>query len=328
MFMKNKRMLLGLGFGVAMLLALLSTVLVALPKTHAAGSWPLEKSGSRGENVASVQYMLQAKGYQVQADGQFGSLTAQAVMSFQGKNGLTADGIVGPLTWEKLIVTTRAGDSGPAVVALQRQLNAHGSQLTTDGKFGPLTTQAVQNFQSHHSLTADGIAGPRTWNSLVGGGNGGGGGSYAVVHTPTITASFINRVLAANNSPAQGTGQAMYDYGVQYGIDPVYALAFFRHESSFGKNGIATANKSLGNIRCSTSSTTYTCHNGFRRYATWAAGYEDWYKLIRHSYVDQQNLRTIEQIVPVYAPASENDVAAYISSVEQAVDAWRAGRLS
>ena len=150
-----------------MLLALLSTVWVVLPKTHAASSWPLEQNGSRGENVASVQYMLQAKGYQLQADGQFGSLTAQAVMSFQGKNGLTADGIVGPLTWEKLIVTTRAGDSGPAVVALQRQLNAHGSQLTTDGKFGPLTTQAVQNFQSHHSLTADGVARPKTWLALL-----------------------------------------------------------------------------------------------------------------------------------------------------------------
>ena len=31
----------------------------------------------------------------------------------------------------------------------------------------------------------------------------------------------------------------MYDLGVKYGIDPVFALAFFMHESLFGTTGEA-----------------------------------------------------------------------------------------
>jgi hypothetical protein len=59
--------------------------------------------------------------------------------------------------------------------------------------------------------------------------------SYPMAGAPTISAEFTNRVFAAYGSPAVGTGQQLYDLGVQYGIDPVYALAFFLHEDSFGK---------------------------------------------------------------------------------------------
>ena len=156
---------------------------------------------------------------------------------------------------------------------------------------------------------------------------------YPVTGTPTISAAFMNRVLAAYGSPAAGTGQALYDLGVQAGIDPVYALAFFLHEDSFGKTGIGAANHSLGNIRCSAG---YTCQDGFRYYATWAEGYQDWYTLILNGYVRGQvtgsivghDCTTVGQVVPVYAPSSDhNNVAGYIAAVEHAVDTWRCGRI-
>ena len=56
-------------------------------------------------------------------------------------------------------------------------------------------------------------------------------GPYAVLGPPTITADFINQVLSSYGSPAAGKGLALYNYGVEYGIDPVLALAFFLHES-------------------------------------------------------------------------------------------------
>src|SRR5579859_6595526 len=74
--------------------------------------------------------------------------------------------------------------------------------------------------------------------------------SYSVAGSPTVSAAFINWVLAAYHSPAAGKGQALYDLGVKYGIDPVYALAFFWHESGFGTTGEATVTRSLGNERC------------------------------------------------------------------------------
>lgn len=146
---------------------------------------------------------------------------------------------------------------------------------------------------------------------------------YAVVGKPSISAEFINRVLALYDSPATGKGQALYDDGVKYGIDPVYALAFFMHESRFGTTGVATVTHSLGNIRATTGHAQY---DGYRMYRTWEEGFADWYRLIAKLYVAQWGLSTVDQIVPVYAPGSDNnDVAAYIASVKQAVDTWRSG---
>jgi len=146
---------------------------------------------------------------------------------------------------------------------------------------------------------------------------------YTVVGKPSISAEFINRVLAWYDSPAVGKGQALYDDGVKYGIDPVYALAFFMHESRFGTTGVATVTHSLGNIRATAGHARY---QGYRMYRTWEEGFEDWYRLIAKLYVAQWGLSTIDQIVPTYAPSSDNnDVTAYIGAVKQAVDTWRSG---
>jgi hypothetical protein len=58
------------------------------------------------------------------------------------------------------------GDRGPDVVALQRRLNALGSQLTVDGGFGVGTRAAVMAFQADHGLTADGVVGSSTRAAL------------------------------------------------------------------------------------------------------------------------------------------------------------------
>ena len=147
--------------------------------------------------------------------------------------------------------------------------------------------------------------------------------SYSVIGPPTISAAFINQILSANSSPAAGTGQAIFDLGQKYGIDPVFAMAFFEHESSFGTKGVARVTRSAGNIRASAG---YAQFEGYRAYRNWTAGFEDWYKLIKTLYIGQWGLTTVEQIVPVYAPSSDsNDVPAYISAVESAVDQWRSG---
>ena len=94
--------------------------------------------------------------------------------------------------------------------------------------------------------------------------------SYRVLGRPSISADFINRVLDHYQSPAARKGQALYDDGVKYGIDPVYALAFFMHESSFGTTGVATVTHSLGNIRYSAG---YQNYEGYRKYRTWEEGF-------------------------------------------------------
>lgn len=132
-------------------------------------SWPIVKKGDINIEVKAVQYLLKHRGYSITVDGNFGTGTETTVKSFQTANGLTADGIVGSATWQKLIVTVRNGNTGEAVKAVQDLLkNKFGYSLTIDGIFGTGTENAVKNFQSKNGLTADGIVGSNTWMYLTG----------------------------------------------------------------------------------------------------------------------------------------------------------------
>jgi hypothetical protein len=61
------------------------------------------QNGSSGDAVRAAQTELAAHGYNVAVDGAFGPATDSAVRSFQSAHGLTADGVVGPQTWQALV---------------------------------------------------------------------------------------------------------------------------------------------------------------------------------------------------------------------------------
>ena len=62
-------------------------------------SEPALHNGSQGEKVWKLQERLQVLGYYTDAvDGQFGQGTRDAVIAFQKKNGLEADGYAGEET--------------------------------------------------------------------------------------------------------------------------------------------------------------------------------------------------------------------------------------
>lgn len=64
------------------------------------------KSGSTGGEVKEVQRRLKEWGYyKGNVDGIFGTGTKNAVIAFQKKNGLTADGVVGKATYKALGMT-------------------------------------------------------------------------------------------------------------------------------------------------------------------------------------------------------------------------------
>lgn len=153
-------------------------------------------------------------------------------------------------------------------------------------------------------------------------------GGSSVVGSPSLSAQFINQVLSNAVSPAQGTGDTFYSMSQKYGIDDIYALAFFQHESSFGTAGEARSSLSIGNLRCVYAGYEDLgpwCADGYTHWPSWEAGIEAWYRLIRRVYVDSWHCSTVEAIIPHYAPnADNNNEVAYISSVEQSVSTWRA----
>ena len=76
----------------------------AMPVETTVVGRPMVSYGSRGDAVHKLQELLNALGYDCgSVDGIFGSKTKAAVLAFQKANRLAADGIVGPLTWGKLV---------------------------------------------------------------------------------------------------------------------------------------------------------------------------------------------------------------------------------
>lgn len=141
--------------------------------------------GSSGNAVKALQKNLNTvmkSGLTV--DGAFGAATQTALIAFQKKYKLVADGEYGPKsaammkgalagkttpvppkpkppTPPKLTVD---GDFGPATcAAMQKSLNSHGASLSVDGAMGRLTNTALQKFLK---VTADGIVGPLTVKAL------------------------------------------------------------------------------------------------------------------------------------------------------------------
>jgi murein L,D-transpeptidase YcbB/YkuD len=62
--------------------------------------------------------------------------------------------------------TLSEGDSGPRVRRLQRALARLGLDVSSDGVYGPGTTEAVRRFQADAGLDADGVVGPQTASAI------------------------------------------------------------------------------------------------------------------------------------------------------------------
>ncbi|MBM6721526.1 spore cortex-lytic enzyme [Pseudoflavonifractor phocaeensis] len=93
--------------GALALVFLLNIALISLAQYAQAVTY---RQGSTGEQVRIIQSKLKNWGYyDGTVDGIFGSRTAEAVKYFQRKNGLTADGIVGPATLRALGMSTGGG---------------------------------------------------------------------------------------------------------------------------------------------------------------------------------------------------------------------------
>lgn len=179
--------------------------IAAIPSSYP-GS-PLRR-GSTGTNVRILQKQLSriAKDYpsfgKPVVTGTFDEATENSVKKFQKQFSLTADGVVGRATWNKVSfiyvsvkdlaeltsegetaegtqsaggwpgTVLRRGSTGSNVEQVQfwlsdlAQFDSSLVRVTVDGSYGAATERAVRAFQQKQSLTADGVVGQRTWNTL------------------------------------------------------------------------------------------------------------------------------------------------------------------
>lgn len=120
-------------------------------------------------------------------DGDFGNKTEEAVRLFQAHTGLTADGVIGTMTWDKIIAKYKEdpdpnpipdfpqppleyGSTGLEVQKMQSYLNRlmlPATPISEDGVYGAKTEAKVIAFQNTHTLTPDGKIGYETWDKII-----------------------------------------------------------------------------------------------------------------------------------------------------------------
>ena len=152
----------------------------ATPRTNVT----LDTSSSRKSDIGSLQSRLIDLGYLSGSVTQrYDGGTEYAVIAFQNRNGLYADGIAGPDTLTRLyssdarrasqlaatigVALYEGDDDHDAVRAMQRRLKELGYLSgNVDGSYGSKTTAAVMRFQDVNGLSMTGNADVRTLSAL------------------------------------------------------------------------------------------------------------------------------------------------------------------
>lgn len=94
------------------LMVILVNILMIQIIANASHADALSKVGSSGNEVTQIQTKLKNWGYYFgSVDGVFGTQTKEAVIRFQKKNGLTADGVAGSATLAALGINSSSGGS-------------------------------------------------------------------------------------------------------------------------------------------------------------------------------------------------------------------------
>lgn len=112
------------------------------------------------------------------------------------------------------MTTVKLGSKGQDVKLLQTRLN-----LQVDGIFGPITDEAVRDFQKKNGLVVDGIVGENTWQKL----------GY---HTPIRN---INEIIVHCSATAEGKDFTVADikkWHLQRGFNDIgYHYVIYRDGS-------------------------------------------------------------------------------------------------
>lgn len=84
-----------------------------------------------------------------------------------GPDPTPAPVVVPPKPTPVNVVVAKRGDDSPYVADLQNMLNKKGATLVADGKYGPMTEQAVKDFQTKNKLKVTGSIDTDTLNKLM-----------------------------------------------------------------------------------------------------------------------------------------------------------------
>lgn len=106
-----------------------------------------------------------------------------------------------------------SGASGPTVTAIQHLLTHQEFPIDVDGAYGPLTEQAVRDFQTARGLTVTGVVDAATWPPLAVATRDGDSGSH--VHATQVQLGRFGYQLTADGTFGPDTRTAATDFQLQ-----------------------------------------------------------------------------------------------------------------
>lgn len=148
----------------------------------------LIQKGNASVSVLKIQQCLNQihPEFKLKEDGLFDEKTEQAIKTFQQQSGLTPDGLLSSLTWDKIILKVKTlkkpeeimihtqpalslGAQGLDVLKAQQYLNRiqPDSPVIEDGIFNAKTQVKVIRFQNYCGLNPDGRIGLLTWGKII-----------------------------------------------------------------------------------------------------------------------------------------------------------------
>lgn len=141
----NSILMRGLSLSLAFLLLSVALVCAFLQEDESqVADAAVLKQGSKGDLVKEVQTKLIKWGYLTgRADGIFGAKTKAAVIKFQRKNGLTADGVIGTRTAQALGISLSSNTSSSSQTTSLTNLNLLARVVYGEARGEPYTGQVA-----------------------------------------------------------------------------------------------------------------------------------------------------------------------------------------
>ncbi|WP_409304813.1 peptidoglycan-binding protein [Peribacillus sp. SCS-155] len=228
------------------------------------------KSGMVHNDVKQLQEVLKKKGYfkNSRTTTYFGTITKSAVINFQKKSGLSADGIAGKNTYRALGITKgtpattsssfgkrtlKTGMTNSDVKQLQEILKKKGffKNSNTTNYFGPITRSAVIKFQKSKGLIADGIVGPKTYKALGSSTGGAVKASVASVSETSSAASLVSTAKKYLSVPYVWGGTTPSGFDCSGFLGYVFEksnITLPRTVADIYKKGVSVSSKKVGDI--------------------------------------------------------------------------------
>lgn len=101
---------------------------------------------------------------------------------------------------------------------------------------------------------------------------------------PQVTVEQLRSYLEKTDTVLKDKADKFYELGVWYDIDPAFAIAVARKETSLGKNTCASISRNCNNFFCIKKRGLKSCGE-WARYDSVDEGIEDFYRLIDRNYV-------------------------------------------